>query len=346
MKRDRQLAIETAIQASPNARITSLPASGLPVASPTPRESRQNAQFEDGIRTVVVPLDGSPHAEHALPHALAIVRLTGASLRLLRVYSHLDDINPWEFSRAADGIKRSKHEKWDYLARIARKIARTTGLQPDTLLIDSPDTVDALVNGAADADLVVIGSRRGGLMSRLWWGDQADRLRRRLSVPLLLTAGDSREVDLAANPRFRNILVPLDGSVLGQAVLGSAARLPRASGGSITLLNVQNESWSLGCFEHTNPRSYLLSKVQHLKRKGVRADAQVVATSRGPAEAIASYADSHDVDLIAIATRGDSGFSRLMRGSVADALRRNVKLPILLQNVPDVVQRPETISIR
>ena len=36
-------------------------------------------------RTILVPLDGSPFAEHALPAALAIARRTGAALELVIV---------------------------------------------------------------------------------------------------------------------------------------------------------------------------------------------------------------------------------------------------------------------
>ena len=38
------------------------------------------------FRTVVVPLDGSPFAEQALPHALGIARRAGATLDLVHVH--------------------------------------------------------------------------------------------------------------------------------------------------------------------------------------------------------------------------------------------------------------------
>ncbi|QDU26745.1 Universal stress protein family protein [Anatilimnocola aggregata] len=312
---------------------------------PAPSQTLQRRPWEKDIRTIVVLLDGSAHAEHALPHALAIARKSGASLRLVRVYSHLDDIDPWQLSQASASLNSSKYEKKDYLARIARKIDRIDGLQPETVLIDSFNTVDALVNGAAGSDLVVIGSRRRRFASRLWWNNTVDQLRRRLSIPLLLTSGYLAPVDLTANPRSSRILLPLNGSLLGQGVLDSAAQLSRYSGGSLTLLNVQNEQWSLGLFDHTNPRSYLLSVSQQLHEQGIAAEAQIFTTSRDPGQAIATYAVSHDVDLIAIATRGDGGLSRLVRGSVADYLLRHTKIPVLLQNIPDAAKRPELTRV-
>ncbi|WP_425613465.1 universal stress protein [Anatilimnocola sp. NA78] len=344
MNRDNQTAIGIAVDASRAQRLP-IRSTGQQAADFAPRHSLQSASWDQEIRTIVVLLDGSAQAEHALPPALAIARRTGASLRLVRAYSHLDDIDPWRFSQAAASVKLSRLEKQHYLARIAGKIARIEGLQPETVLIDSPNTVDALVSGVAGSDLVVIGSRRRRLASRMWWSNTVDQLRRRLSVPLLLTSAYSSAVDLKSDPKSRRILVPLDGSVLGQGVLSSAAQLARSYDGALTLLNVQNEQWSLGLFDHTSPGSYLMSAAQRLKEAGVDAEAEILTTSRSPGQAIAAYAASHDVDLIAIATRGDGGWSRLMRGSVADYLLRNTKLPILLQNIPQAVKHPELTRV-
>jgi nucleotide-binding universal stress UspA family protein len=342
MQRRHQQATETAIPAGLAARAQLLE-KALQTTNRSPRKT---------LRTIAVLLDGSAPAEHALSYAIAIGRQsaysqqqTGASLRLVRVYSHLDDIDPWAFSHAAAGIKPSKREKQRYLAQIARKINRTEGLNTDTVLIDSPNSVDALVSGAAGADLVVIGSRRRRWLSRLWWFNTVDQLRRRISAPMLLTTGHSSPLNLTANPLFKHIVVPLDGSVLAQRAIGPAAMLARLSGSSLTLLNVQDTHWSLGSFEHTDPSGYLLSMKQRQQQTGVQVEAQVLTTSSDPRQAIASYADSREASLIAIATRGDFGLSRLMRGSMADYLLRNTKLPILLQNVPEPEQRPAITTV-
>ena len=335
MQRRNQTAVRTAIPAALSTRPCLLE-NGLQTSGPTPREA---------LRTIVVLLDGSAPSERALPYAVAIARQSRAALRLVRTYSRLDDIDPWQFSQAAAAIKPSKHAKQDYLARIARQITQTEDLETETILIDSPNTVDALVTGATGADLVVIGSRRRRWLSRLWWFNTVDQLRRRLSAPLLLTTGQSAAVELTPSPRLKHVLVPLDGSVLAEAAIGTAAELSRLNGGSLTLLNVQDAQWSHGFFEHTDPRGYLLSQMQPLQRNGVPVESQILTTARDAGQAIVSYADSREVDLIAIATRGDSGLSRLMRGSVADHLLRSTRLPILLQNVPETMKRPMITSI-
>src|SRR5690349_1554742 len=66
------------------------------------------------IRTIAVPLDGTLVAEHALPHALAIARRSGAGLRLIHAYSGLESID------MGLGLNRSDREKQNYLSEVAR----------------------------------------------------------------------------------------------------------------------------------------------------------------------------------------------------------------------------------
>ena len=48
-----------------------------------------------------------------------------------------------------------------------------------------------------------------------------------------------------------------------------------------------------------------------------------------PAEEIRRYADDHDADLVATGTRGRHGEYRFVLGSVAEALVRNLTVPVL-----------------
>jgi nucleotide-binding universal stress UspA family protein len=65
------------------------------------------------------------------------------------------------------------------------------------------------------------------------------------------------------------------------------------------------------------------------ERGGVKVDAHVIVGGR-VAEDIIDFARGHDIDVIAMSTRG-RGASRILLGSVADKLLRASGLPILLQ---------------
>jgi nucleotide-binding universal stress UspA family protein len=297
------------------------------------------------FRTITVPLDGTRYAEHALPYALALARRSGASLRLIQAYSRLDAIDPWQMNGIPWELQEAKQNRLDYLHNVARRIARIDIVPVETVLLDGENIVDSLVRGASGADLMVLASRRRSLASRLWWNSTFDRLRRKLPIPVHLTQGYSSPVDLTADPMPRHILVPLDGSILARSILQHATDLTGLEGATLTLLNVQNGDWSRGFFEHTNPRDYLLSAVDSLKFVAPSVEAYIITTQRSPAQAIAEFAEQNDVDLIALATRGDHGLSRLMRGSITDTLARRTRLPIVVRNFGELAESSEQTAV-
>lgn len=291
------------------------------------------------IRTIAVPLDGTLVAEHALTHALAIARRSGASLRLIHAYAGLESID------LGVELKPSDREKQHYLSEVARRVARVDNLRLETALLNGSDTVEALARGASGADLVVLASRRRSLASRLWSNSTFDALRKRLPVPLQLARGHASPVDLTADPLPRHILVPLDGSILSQSILAHAAALARLEGATLTLLNIQNEEWTRGFFEHTNPHDYLRTVLRAQRANASFVEAHVITTDRNPAQAIATFAAQNNVDLIALATRADGGLSRLMRGSIADALIRQTNVPVLVRNFSDRPRHHELTTV-
>lgn len=56
-----------------------------------------------------------------------------------------------------------------------------------------------------------------------------------------------------------------------------------------------------------------------------------------PAEAIVSYADKHDMDLVVLGTHGRRGVQRLLIGSVAEAVLRTASCPVLAVRAGDDV---------
>jgi nucleotide-binding universal stress UspA family protein len=57
---------------------------------------------------------------------------------------------------------------------------------------------------------------------------------------------------------------------------------------------------------------------------------QKVTIDGRPHTAIAEFAESNQVDLIVMSTRGQSGLNRWLMGSVADRVVRGAKIPVLL----------------
>jgi nucleotide-binding universal stress UspA family protein len=75
-------------------------------------------------------------------------------------------------------------------------------------------------------------------------------------------------------------------------------------------------------------RDYLESIATRIRTRGVPVKIAIVRDP--PHEAITQFAETNGVDLIVICSRGQSGPSRWLMGSVADRVVRGAAVPVLL----------------
>jgi len=296
-------------------------------------------------RSVLVLLDGSSQAEHALPYALAIAQRRGAIVQIVHLTSRFDPmgLGPTQSRFATNG--RSQRDSRDYLSMVLDRIDRAALVTVKANSISGPDAEDLFVKASAGADLVVMSHRRRGLLRQFWSWSVADRLRRRLFTPVLLVDSFHSPADLIVDPIAQHILIPLDGSTFAERILDPVIALSGRDGARVTLLNLQNREWTNGTFEHTNPPGYLISVTNNLKRTIPTVSAHVMTTERSAASAIISFAERRKVDLIALATHSDGAWARLLRGSVAESLIRQTRLPLLLKRIEIEPQRPEITTV-
>ncbi len=140
---------------------------------------------------------------------------------------------------------------------------------------------------------------------------------------------------------YKKILVPLDGSKLAEEALPHAKDLAHQSDGQVTLLTVVQSIVPMVTPDmvsiDTGPiiarmKEQAEQYLAHLTQKiGEEAKIKaVVLEDTTIADAIVSYADSANIDLIVMSTHGRSGISRWMYGSVADRVLRAAHCPVLL----------------
>jgi nucleotide-binding universal stress UspA family protein len=141
---------------------------------------------------------------------------------------------------------------------------------------------------------------------------------------------------------FQRILVPLDGSVRAERALAVAARLARASQGTVTLVRVVSPSISQavsrlsltvsmpdrGETELARATRYLdfMSHVPVLHGLPVHKQALIGSI----VETLLSMAESSQSDLIVMGRHGDTGLPGWMLGSVSEKLAHRVTVPVLL----------------
>ena len=136
---------------------------------------------------------------------------------------------------------------------------------------------------------------------------------------------------------YKKILVTLDISPADKTILGHIRPLARLTGAEIILVHVADgfgaqlqEQLNLQDSEEIkNDRAYLNQEVEKLLSEGFHARS-ILVQGREPAEGILAVAQDNQCDLIAMATHGHGLVKDLILGSVADNLRHQTNLPMLM----------------
>jgi len=306
-------------------------------------------------RSILVPLDGSPFGEHALPAALGLARRSRAQVHLVHVHTLLEatyaELTLFDGRRLDEEIRRTEKE---YLQKVRKDVETKTGVTVTATNVEG-DTIHAL-HGMADkvgADLVVMATHGRGPVGRFWLGSVADELVRDLPVPLLLIHPKKGAPDLTEEVRLEHTLIPLDGTALAERILEPAGALARLTGADMTLLRVvapvypvllPTEPAPLGGLAvdlidrieevqtqlKKEAQAYLDQVAERLRGRGL-AVRTLVTVEEQPGTAIVEQAHK-PIDLVAMETHGRHGLSRLLMGSVADRVIRGATIPVLVHS--------------
>lgn len=301
------------------------------------------------LDTLLVTLDGSDFGEQALPFASAIAERTRASVHLTHVRccdppTDLLQNTPFQFEGVSMEAYDEKHaeEQLAYLEeRVEGLKAELPNSKVDSSLVEGYVT-EALERQAqaVKADLVIMTTHGRTGVSRAWLGSVADSLVRHSSFPLLVIR-PMDDGNTFPQPRFDRILVPLDGSPIGEGILEPALALARPMGARLTLLHVVAPHVTMGARVSPLPKGHLKERLQkaeqylggvtdRLRADGYEAEA-VIESHFAPARSILQTAESREADLIAIATHGYTGVKRAILGSVTDKVLRAARWPLLLE---------------
>ena len=135
------------------------------------------------------------------------------------------------------------------------------------------------------------------------------------------------------------ILFPTDFSHTGDAALALATALARDTGATLLIVHVEEPPVAYGGGELyygiPNPATEDLERMLHEirpKDPDVPCEYQLIAGD--PATAVVRLAEKEGVDLIVMGTHGRAGLSRLLMGSVAEAVVRRAKCPVLTFKQP------------
>ena len=142
---------------------------------------------------------------------------------------------------------------------------------------------------------------------------------------------------------FKKVLVPLAGSELSESALMHVTDIiSDCNAADVVLMRIKEplDPNVIGTLDakvaveldeayRDEAARYLDKVVETLKEKGIATKTEVL--SGNPAEEIIKYSQKNDIDVIIMSTRGRSGLSRLVFGSVAEKVIRNSTIPVLIK---------------
>ena len=143
------------------------------------------------IDRIVVALDGSPYADHALSYAIDLSKRYSATLTIIAVAPmvplYLSSTEPWAPTEMPEGELRFYRGLVD--SGVAR--AQSEGLSGVTGVCLEGHVVDELVAylEAHPADLLVLGSRGLSAAKRLLLGSISDAVSHHVGCPVLIVRG-------------------------------------------------------------------------------------------------------------------------------------------------------------
>jgi nucleotide-binding universal stress UspA family protein len=128
---------------------------------------------------------------------------------------------------------------------------------------------------------------------------------------------------------YEHILVPLEGGDTDALVLTHVGRLAALCGAEVTLLHVAHyHTRDQRAFALEDAEGRFARAAEQLRSLGLTVHTIVVHGE--PRDAVLQQAEKLKPDLIAMATHGHGLIKRLLLGSVADHVRHNSAVPLLL----------------
>ncbi len=293
------------------------------------------------FREILVPLDGSWVSERIVSDARLLADATDGRL----TFVHVLPLGSGPLMEVEHGMSRVDARA--YLGGFVEEMGQAGYRARAVVLRGDPAEQIASYAASEGIDVIAMTTHGRGGLGRVLLGSVADAVVRSAPVPVLLRrVQDEDETQDLTLPK--RILVPLDGSDLAEAILPYAVELARLSHGSLLLLRVLEDVERLAreletSGERNDPeypdiiwrrleqeaKAYLDGVAHRFESTAVTITSRVRFGE--PVMAIRTQVIDANIDLIALATHGRSGLTRLALGSVATALlQRSTRLMLVL----------------
>ena len=298
--------------------------------------------------SVIVALDGRPSGAGPVAFVRRLRELVACDVTILRLYWAAEEYARLGLTNAHDVARADPAVVADLEVGLRGLVGVLPGQGSTTFVIEptwgepAARLLDAAL--ARHGDLVVVGGETRHGFARLAHPAVADHLARAaMGVPVLFVpvAPPAPAEDLAQVPRISTVLAATDLSPVGNRAVPFAYSL-LARGGVVELCHVHERTLPSPAFAYDSHANALdeagRAEVERTLRSLVPRDAAQLGISThltivdgGQAgEAIVQAAARLRVDAIALGSRGRSGLSRALVGSVAETVLRHSPKPVLV----------------
>lgn len=279
------------------------------------------------MQEIMLATDFSERSDRALRRATLLARQFGASLSIVHA---VDDDQP---QRVVAG---ERDVAFALLRDLRSTVQTIDGIDCETqVVLADPFAGIAQAVEKGKPDLLVIGAHRRQALRDVFVGTTAERTIRSVSCPVLM-------VNAPPVGPYRHVLLTTDLSEGAGRAAKVCAALGVAHGANVSILHVFDAPAAHLAMSHTLQADDRNAYLEELRKEASRSLAnfvasvgwrslrQVVRQERNPAAAeILSAAKEESADLVVVGTRGRSGLSRFLLGSVAEAVLRNADRDVL-----------------
>jgi nucleotide-binding universal stress UspA family protein len=287
------------------------------------------------LRSVLVLLDGSQYAEHAIPMALTIAGRTGADVQLAHVQLVLGstyDVHSFSFEEAS-GFRRKQRMR-EYIDGVAERISNVSPVEIAPAPCSGQRATETLTTIATSETLVVLANRCRGALGWFHFGSVAERFLNVGSSPLLFVRGHHWPVNLKDSKPLGHVLTVLDGRAESERILKPAAAMAATAQAKHTLLRVVPGTpyYGIPWKEKEHEAAVYLNRVADRLRDRGSSDVttEIVSSDEATGQVILAYAQRSNANVIALAARRQSGLPGFFRRDPAEYLIRNGMIPVLV----------------
>lgn len=293
---------------------------------------------------VLLPLDGSPLAEHSLAFLPALARGGRVRARLLAV---VDETHDSHDLREIEAGEHERHAMTAYLRDIQEKLEKQPGVSTEIeVKAGVPAEIILERAEALSPDLLIISTHGRSGVARWRRGSVADKVIRGVTCSILVVGPKAAEegdwLETESTPAFDNILVPLDGSPLAEQALPIAQSFASSFEAKLHLFRavpIPSSGVGIG-FE----LGQIMDEIEEAAQTYLDEAAQKVQAPGGvvariqigtPTLLLEDYIANQSVDLVVMTSHGRSGLVRAALGSMTDRLLGNGTAPILVVRSSD-----------